>query len=78
MSTISLRLPNSLHERVRELAARENISINQFIPLALAEKLSVMLTEEYLVKRTARGSKKKFRRALAKVSKGKPADYDRL
>ncbi|NLE11602.1 MAG: toxin-antitoxin system HicB family antitoxin, partial [Actinobacteria bacterium] len=38
MSTISLRLPDSLHKRVRELAKSEHVSINQFIATALAEK----------------------------------------
>jgi len=36
MSTISLRLPESLHKRVRELARTEEISINQFVTTALA------------------------------------------
>ncbi|MGI8766867.1 MAG: toxin-antitoxin system HicB family antitoxin [Gemmatimonadaceae bacterium] len=40
MSTISLRLPESLHERVRAVAEREGVSINQLITIALAEKLS--------------------------------------
>lgn len=48
MSTISLRLPDSLHAQVRELALKENVSINQLITLALAEKLSALMTEEYL------------------------------
>jgi predicted HicB family RNase H-like nuclease len=39
MSTISLRLSQSLHRRVRDLAKQEEISINQFIATALAEKL---------------------------------------
>ena len=42
MSTISLRLPESLHKRVRELAKREDVSINQLIATALAEKLSAL------------------------------------
>ena len=33
MSTISLRLPDSLHKAVRDLAKQENVSINQFIVL---------------------------------------------
>ena len=40
MSTLSLRLPDSLHEKVRELAAQDGISINQFIATAMAEKMS--------------------------------------
>jgi len=38
MSMMSLRLPESLHRKVRELAAKESISINQFIATAVAEK----------------------------------------
>ena len=42
MSTLSLRLPESLHKFARELAEKENISINQLITLALAEKLAAL------------------------------------
>lgn len=48
MSTMSLRLPESLHDRLREVADREGISMNQFVTSAVAEKLSALLTEEYL------------------------------
>lgn len=78
MSTLSLRIPDSLHERVRELAVRENISINQFISTAVAEKLSAWLTEEYLAERAKRGSLTKFRRALSKVRSLRPAVEDAL
>ncbi len=78
MSTISLRLPDSLHERVRELARQENVSINQLITLALAEKLSALMTEEYLGKRAKRGGRKKFQRAMAKVADVEPDERDRL
>jgi predicted transcriptional regulator len=78
MSAISLRLPDSLHKRVRELARREGISVNQFIATALAEKMSALLTQEYLEKRATRGSRIKFERALAKVADTEPKDRDRL
>ena len=78
MSTISLRLPESLHKQVRKLAEDEGTSINQFITLAVAEKLSALLTEDYLEERAKRGDRKKFERALAKVSKAMPEDQDRL
>ena len=78
MSTISLRLPDSLHERVRELALKENVSINQLITLALAEKLSALVTEEYLGQRAKRGDRKKLRRAMAKVADVEPDKRDRL
>ncbi len=78
MSTISLRLPDSLHKQVRKLAEKESVSINQLITLALAEKLSALATEEYLEARAKRGSRRKFERAMAKVPKVQPEKHDRL
>jgi hypothetical protein len=78
MSTISLRLPDSLHKQVRRLAEKESVSINQLITLALAEKLSALMTEDYLEERAKRGNRKKFKRAMAKVPKVQPEFYDRL
>ena len=78
MSTISLRLPNSLHKHVKDLAKKENISINQFIATALAEKMSALVTDEYLVERAKRGTRRKFERALAKVRDVEPIEEDKL
>ena len=78
MSTMSLRLPESLHERARELAKREGISINQFIATALAEKLSALDTLEYLEGRASRGSRASFLDVLSKVPARKPLDGDEL
>ena len=78
MSTISLRLPDSLHKKVRKLAEKESVSINQLVTLALAEKISALMTEENLETRAKRGSRKKFERAMVKVPKVEPEEYDRL
>lgn len=78
MSTLSLRLPESLHEMARELAKEEDISVNQLITLALAEKISALKTEEFFEKRAKRGSRAKFESAMAKVRKIEPAGDDRL
>ncbi len=78
MSTISLRLPDSLHHTARELAAKERISINQLITLALAEKVSALLAEEYLGKRARRSRRQKFNKALAKIADIEPEEQDRL
>jgi predicted transcriptional regulator len=76
MSAISVRLPESLHEAVREMAERENISINQFITLALAEKVSALKTEEYLSARAQRGNRAKFEAALDNVADAEPEEED--
>jgi len=78
MSTISLRLPNSIHNKVREVAQQEGTSINSFISTALAEKLSALLTKEYLEIRADRSSEKKFQHALSEVPDIEPPEYDRL
>ena len=67
MSTISLRLPESLHRQARELAEQEGISINQLIATSLAEKMSALMTGEYLEARAKRGSRSAFERVLKKV-----------
>jgi hypothetical protein len=68
MSTISLRLPESLHRELTALARKEGISLNQLATTALAEKLSALVTEEYLRARAQRGSRERFESALAKIS----------
>ena len=78
MSTISLRVPKSLHKGARELAKKENISINQFIAMAVAEKMFSLLAGGYLEKRAARGGRTRFKRALARVTDREPEERDRL
>lgn len=78
MSTLSVRLPNSLHKQIKELAERDGISMNQLISSAVAEKTAALLTEEYLDQRASRGSRKKFLAVLRKVADIEPPAYDRL
>jgi len=77
MTALSLRLPESLHRKLAELAEREGISINQLINSAVAEKMAALMTEEYLEARAKRGDRRKFRAALAKVANVEPAENDR-
>lgn len=55
VSILSLKLPNSLHRQLRELAKREGISINQFVSSAIGEKMAALTTAEYLAERARRG-----------------------
>lgn len=78
MSTLSLRLPESLHKRLADLAAREGVSINQLITSAVAEKMAALDTAEILGARAARGSRARFMAALAKVPDVPPDAGDEL
>ena len=78
MSTLSLRLPNSIHRHAKRLAEEEGVSVNQLISLAVAEKLSAIDTERYLSSRASKGDEAKFRRVLSKVPAGKPESGDEM
>lgn len=78
MTTVSIQLPDSLYKRAAELAEKENLSLEQFISSALAEKLSAWMTQEYLEQRAARGGREKFLKAIEKAPDIEPEDQDRL
>jgi len=78
MSAVNLRLPESIHRRVRELAHQEGVSINHLVTMALVEKLSALRAEEYLQSRARRGRRRKFEAVLRKVRNARPIKGDEL
>jgi hypothetical protein len=78
MSALSLRLPDSIHRHIREIAKKEGVSINQFISSAVSEKISALLTEDYLKSRAKKARKKDFRSILNKVPDREPLPGDEL
>jgi hypothetical protein len=78
MSTLSIRLPNSLHQKLRELAVREGVSMNQLISSAVGEKLAALLAADYLQERAARGGRKAYEAVLRKVRDAAPGESDAL
>jgi len=78
MSALSLRLPKSLHAQLKELAQEEGISVNQFVMLAVAEKVASISTIEYLEKRARCGNREKLLEILNKVRDVEPEPFDKL
>jgi hypothetical protein len=78
MSTLSLRIPSSLHQELRALAQREGVSINQIVSAAVGEKVASLKTLDYLRERARRGSRGRFEEVLAKVPDVEPEEFDRL
>ena len=70
-SNFALRLPPSLLEEARKRATKEGVAINQLISVALAEKLAVERTQDYLAERAARGDRKKALAILKRAGVGK-------
>ena len=78
MSTLSLRLPDSLHKNAKKIAKEESISINQLIANALSEKIASLLTEKYLEERALRGDVNKYLKVLSKIPKKELPPDDEL
>jgi hypothetical protein len=78
MSTLSVRLPNSLHRQLKELATHEGVSMNQLISSAVGEKLAALMTAGYLEERANRGSRSAYLAALRKVKDVNPEQRDAL
>ena len=77
MGNLSLRMPDSYHKAVKEIASQDNISINQFIVSAVAEKIESFETKKYLEHRAEKASAEKFKNVLSKVPGIEPADFDK-
>ena len=60
MTALTIRLPDSVHLRIKELAARDSVSVNQFIASAAAEKMASVMTLDYLRAEAAQGRRSDF------------------
>lgn len=78
MSAINVRLPESLHKNLRLLTTKDDVSMNQFITSAIAEKVAVYHADEYLRERAERGKNKSLKDVLAKVQHRPADEQDRL
>jgi len=72
LNNYALRLQASLLKEVRTLAKEEGTSINQFINVAVAEKLSALRTERYFQERMSRANREDFLSILERTG----ADVD--
>lgn len=60
MTALTVRLPNSVHQKVKELAERDEISVNQFIASAVSEKMASVMTLDYLKSEATKGQRSDF------------------
>lgn len=77
MSNVTLALPDSLRRSIEALALAEGYSLEQFLTAAAGEKLSVLLTMDYLKREAAAGRREAFEHYLQSVPDGDPSPTDR-
>lgn len=78
MNALTIRLPDSIHQTIKKLAKREGCSVNQFLASAAAEKMSALLTLDYLRAEAAEGRREDFESFLAAVPEAEPIETDRV
>ena len=71
-SNVALRLQVSLLDEARRVTEAEGVALNQFINVAVAEKLSALRTEEYFLERAARADVGRAKRILKRAGRGNP------
>ena len=71
-SNVALRLQPSLLEEARKLAEKEGVALNQFINVAVAEKLSALRIQAYFEEMAQRADAAKALKILSRAGAGKP------
>ena len=76
MTALTVRLPHSVHQKVKELAERDEISVNQFIASAVSEKMASVLTLDFLKSEAGKGRRDDFERYLRMAPNVAPPSED--
>ncbi|MBS0527186.1 MAG: toxin-antitoxin system HicB family antitoxin [Proteobacteria bacterium] len=76
-ATYPLRLPASIRAEVAKLARREGISVNQFIALAVAQKVSALNAASWFAERRSRADMKAFDKLMRRKTGEAPRPDDR-
>lgn len=76
MTALTIRLPDSVHSRIKELALRDGVSVNQFIASAAAEKMASVITLDYLRTEAAQGRREDFLAVLNRAPEAPPLPGD--
>ncbi|HZU10666.1 MAG TPA: hypothetical protein VFA02_12255 [Pseudacidobacterium sp.] len=78
-ATYPLKLPISIKKAAQRLAKEDGVSLNQWIAVAVAEKVGVVETAaEFFAKRAKKGDKREFLKFLRSVPNVPPLPGDEL
>lgn len=78
MKSIQVRLPDAIHRRVRQLAAEEGISLNQFIITSVSNEVVRQETSDFFRAAAAEFDPAAFAEALGAVPDAPPARGDQM
>jgi hypothetical protein len=78
MSNLNVKIPDYLYKQIEALAAKENMSLEQLVSIALSAQVSAWMTKDYIEEKAKLGSWSKFQQVLTKVPDVEPEEYDKL
>lgn len=78
MTTIQITMPEDIEAKAEEVARQQKMSLDEFMTLALVEKLSAAIPDSYLEQRARRGKEQAFREFMSEVPDAPPDDGDTL
>jgi predicted DNA-binding ribbon-helix-helix protein len=78
MSKLQLRLPDAVHNKVRKIAKRENLSINQMLVNSISNEIIRYETMQFFAERARDFNEQDFLDALQEIPDTEPEEKDRL
>lgn len=78
LSNYALRLQTSIMDELRTVVEEEDTTLNQFINVAVAEKLAALRTERYFQERAARANRADFMAILERAGTAALIEGDEL
>jgi len=71
----NVAVPEELYNKAAEVAAKDHVSVEEFISAAVANRLA---SREYIESRAKLFSREEFDRALQEIPDVEPEEHDRL
>lgn len=77
-STYPLRLPASIKAEAERLAEQEGTSLNQFVAVAVAEKVAALRTADFFAARKGKGDREAFLQLMTREGGQPPQTGDEM
>lgn len=78
MAKLQLRLPDTIHNKIRKMAKREDISINQVLVNSISNEIIRYETMQFFIERSKKFNEQDFIDALSEIPEIEPEEIDRL
>jgi hypothetical protein len=78
MSQYALRIPDSLFEAAKQCAEEDNVSMNQFFVVAIAEKVAALKTAQYFKEKAKGADVQRYFEVLEKMKDVPPMPVDEI